>query len=125
MMHGMMGRAWRTLCGTAVALLAAGTADAWGPRGHAIVAELAQRQLTPVARAQVRRLLPNQSLASIASWADDIREERPETARWHYVRIPRDVQRYDPSRDCKILPAGDCAIAAIRRFTLALTDRSR
>ena len=38
-------------------LAAAMTAQAFGPDGHRIIAELAQRQLSPTALAEVRRLL--------------------------------------------------------------------
>jgi hypothetical protein len=45
-----------------------------GPEGHSIVAEIAQRRLTPEAAAKVREILgENASLASIASWANDYR----------------------------------------------------
>ena len=51
-----------------------GQAHAWGPEGHSIVAEIAQRRLSPEAAAKVREILgENASLASIASWADDVR----------------------------------------------------
>ena len=46
-------------------------AQAWGPEGHSIVAEIAQRHLTPAAAQQVREILGNASLASVASWADN------------------------------------------------------
>ncbi|WP_026595465.1 S1/P1 nuclease [Methyloferula stellata] len=41
------------------------------------------------------------SLASIASWADDIRDQRPITANWHFVDIPIEIRTYDAARDCK------------------------
>src|SRR4030088_2497201 len=90
---------------------------AWGPEGHSIVAEIAQRRLRPDAAALVASLLgPGHSLASIASWADDMRDERPETANWHFVDIPINVRAYDPGRDCVASKkSGDCIILELGR----------
>ena len=59
-------------------LLPVTAAWAWGALGHALVAELAQRHLNPKARAGVAKLLagePNPTLAGVASWADDLRND--------------------------------------------------
>jgi hypothetical protein len=95
-----------------------GQALAWGQEGHSIVAEIAQRRLTPEAAAMVARLLgPGHSLAAVASWADDTRDVRPETANWHFVDIPIEVPGYNPKRDCKDDPKlGDCIIAELGRL---------
>ena len=73
-------------CLIQLALLA--QAQAWGPEGHSIVAEIAQRRLSPEAAAKVREILgENASLASIASWADDYRALHLGSAGWHFVDI--------------------------------------
>jgi hypothetical protein len=60
--------------------LLSGHAFAWGQEGHSIIAEIAQRRLTPQAAAVIEQLLgKGHSLASISSWADDIRDQRPAT----------------------------------------------
>ena len=41
----------------------------------------------------------NMSDAEVASWADEIRRERRETADWHYVNIPHGAQKFDRARD--------------------------
>lgn len=108
-------RAMPLLLASTLALPAA-DALAWGQKGHSIVAEIAERNLTPDAAEKIDELLgrPGVSLGSIASWADDIRELRPETSRWHYVNIAgADV--YDPATDCKLEAGGDCVIAEIVR----------
>jgi hypothetical protein len=105
---------------TALALLLAlpfgGTAVAWGPEGHSIVAEVAQQRLSPQAAATVQSLLGGRSLASVASWADDVRDQRPGTSQWHFVDIPLDANQYEPSRDCKASPEGDCVVAELNRL---------
>ncbi|HEY7402411.1 MAG TPA: S1/P1 nuclease [Candidatus Angelobacter sp.] len=73
---------------------------AWGPKGHAIVADLAQSRLTPLARRNLQALLGQESLASIASWADQVRKERDESSDWHFVDIPKDAAGFSDQRDC-------------------------
>lgn len=112
---------------TATVLLAANTAQAFGPDGHRIVAELAQRQLAPQTLAEVRRLLGEHAadgLAGIANWADEIRanEDWRWTSRWHYVNFPRGDCRYDAARDCA---DGRCIVAAIAQQAAILGDRAR
>jgi hypothetical protein len=96
-------------------------AAAWGPDGHSIVAEIAQRRLSPAARAEVEALLgPGHTLASEGSWADDVRDARPETANWHFVDIPVASESYDPARDCAPTPKGDCVVAELARVKQTL-----
>jgi S1/P1 Nuclease len=73
---------------------------AWGPKGHAVVADIAEARLTPVARKNLRLLLGNNSLASISTWPDAIRDLQPETYGWHFVDIPGKAAGFDEQRDC-------------------------
>lgn len=73
---------------------------AWGTKGHAIVADLAESRLTPVARANLKLLLGNNSLASISTWPDAIRDIQPETYGWHFVDIPGKAGGFSQTRDC-------------------------
>jgi hypothetical protein len=110
----------------ATAVLCGGHARAWGPEGHAIVAEIAEARLTDSARGQIAQLLSlddshAKHLDQIASWPDAVRLARPETGPWHYVDIPLDVAEYDANRDCG---EGSCVVAAIQRFAGVLRDRN-
>ncbi|HEY0329888.1 MAG TPA: S1/P1 nuclease [Rhodopseudomonas sp.] len=91
---------------------------AWGQEGHSIIAEIAQRRLTPQATAQVSEVLgTGHSLASVGSWADDVRDARPQTYNWHFVDIPIALNAYDVVRDCTNDPAkGDCVVAELDRL---------
>ena len=103
--------------GLGLVLLPFATAWGWGQEGHSIIAEIGQRRLTPAAVAEVARLLgDNHSLASVASWADDERDIRPETANWHFVDIPINSNSFDPATDCAPSDAGDCVIAELERL---------
>ena len=102
--------------------LAATPVWGWGVAGHSIVARLAAARLTPSASAQVASLLgPGVTLASISSWADQIRNSRQETGPWHYI----DIQITDPhlnmKRDC---PEGNCVLAKLEEFERVLKDKN-
>ena len=61
----------------------------------------------------------------MTSEADNLRNSRPETARWHYVNIPLTATAYDAARDCQPSPKGDCILAGIDRFAAILADRAK
>ena len=111
--------------------IVAPAAQAWGPAGHRIVAELAQQQLSPAARAQVAQLLGSRdphALAGIANWADDLRNDPAgralgkRTARLHFINFASPDCRYRATRDC---PDGNCVVAAIERYARILGDPAR
>jgi hypothetical protein len=104
---------------------------AWGPSAHRIIAELAGNQLQADVRDEVERLLEGEadpSLAGIANWADEIRNDAPDselarrTRRLHFVNFNNDGCRYDARRVCA---DGACAVAAIDTYAHVLTDRDR
>jgi hypothetical protein len=119
----------RLLCALAAVLVLVlpQTTFAWARLGHWLVGELAARQLTPQARAQVALLLagePDPTLGGIASWADDLRNTDParfkQTSRWHYIDLnPADDCGYDPPRDCA---DGACVIEQIEAQRKVLAD---
>lgn len=69
---------------------------AWGPLGHKIVGEIAQMNLTPKAQAEIKKILPNTTLADVSTWADLIKNESQwqMSKPWHFVSIP-DGETYD------------------------------
>ncbi len=73
---------------------------AWGPKGHAIVGDIATSRLTPVAKENVQLLLGSDTLASVSSWADTVRKDRDESYDWHFVDIPKDASGFSEERDC-------------------------
>jgi len=92
----------------------------WGVEGHSLIARIAWAQLTPAAQARVTAILgPDVAIQSIASWADEVRNQRRETGPWHYIDIPIDKPHLDMARDC---PKSDCVIAKIEDFRKVLKD---
>jgi hypothetical protein len=107
-----------------LAVAVARPALAWAPEGHQIVAAIAARELTQTARAQISSLLGGEAAAMMvleSSWADEIRQQRPETNSWHYVNIELGSGGYRPARDC---PNRDCVVGQIERDTAILSDPS-
>lgn len=92
----------------------------WGPEGHSLVARIADAELTPAARARVAGILgAGVTMASIASWPDQVRRQRPNTGPWHYIDIPIDQPHMDLARDC---PKGDCVVTQIAAQRAILVD---
>jgi hypothetical protein len=106
---------------------------AWGPEGHRVVADVAVQHLNPKAKRQIRDLLGNDDLASISTWADEIKDERRETYSWHFVDIPWNANGFSESRDCSrsadnrgahLQDRHNCVVDEILDFQRVLSDRN-
>lgn len=105
---------------------------AWGAQGHRLAALVAANFLTPAARQGVERLLPDETLADVAVWADDMVADNSQTGPWHYVNLPSDATGYNRDRDCPRQPGvregarndrwRDCIIDRIQYFEERLGD---
>lgn len=101
---------------------------AWGAKGHAVVAELAERGLSPNVAQQVRDLTFAAPLRDSASLPDDWRgqetrgERQGNTGALHYSNIPNDMPTFDRARDCK---DDQCVVAAIEKYTAILKDKTQ
>lgn len=80
-------------------------ACAFGVLGHQVIGAIAEDLLTPKAKAEVKSLLGTSgaagapgTLASVSTWADEIRMLRPHTRPWHYVTIQISEAGYDSTR---------------------------
>jgi len=60
----------------------------WGVTGHRTVGEIAERHLSPQAKAAVKAILGHESMAEVSTWADEIRKDNPETFNWHFINVP-------------------------------------
>lgn len=98
--------------------------NAWGNDGHYIVCKLAQSRLNKAAEKIVEELLPESAendLASVCSWADEIKFHYPWSRSLHYVNTP-DVCNYQFARDCKDESGrkGRCVAGAVQNYTRQL-----
>lgn len=100
--------------------LISSAAFSWGPQGHMIVAQLAENHLTPAAKASVKRILRNATLASVSNWADAVKgkPEWSHTKTWHFVTI-EDGQTYSTSEHSH---EGD-VVSAISELVKVLRDQ--
>ena len=112
----------RIILALVIAALTPAVGHAWGSKGHKVVAALSLEYLSDAARAGVQSLLgaDDDKYINAAVWADQIRNDRPQTKPWHFVDIPNNAPGYDPARDCK---NQNCAIARIDLFAKQLADR--
>jgi hypothetical protein len=108
-----------------VAFQTATPAWAWGTLGHRLIARLAEKHLTPEAKAGVAEILePGESLADASTWADEYRKHHRKTGPWHYVDVPLDEPRYDrkwSADDTKHV----CVVDKINEFRLVVKDKSK
>ena len=108
-------------------LLAAAGAQGFGAKGHRVTGALAERHLTPEARAAVEEILDGGSLAEASTWADEMRGAPDNetfwgydhAASWHFVNVGPGLD-YAASEKS---PAGD-AYAALLSFIAILEGRS-
>jgi hypothetical protein len=76
---------------TGLVVMATLTLISWGGAGHRTIATIAQNHLTPKAQAAIRSIIGDTTLASISSWADEVRSSDPgfaSTGTWHYINLP-------------------------------------
>ncbi|HEX6639566.1 MAG TPA: S1/P1 nuclease [Thermoanaerobaculia bacterium] len=101
---------------------------AWGSKGHSVVAEIAERGLSPNVAQQVRELVFAAPLRDSASLPDDWRaqevrgERQGNTGALHYSNIPNDIATFDRARDCK---QDQCVVAAIEKYVAILKDKTK
>jgi len=96
--------------------------DSWGPDGHRIVAEIAQRLLEPTAERSVASMLNGSPMWTIATWADEI-DHTPEFA-WtkcmHYIDSSVGVCSVSTDTDCA---HNCCVVKAIGNYTNQIIDK--
>lgn len=62
----------------------------WGVTGHRTVGKIAADHLTPQAKAAVRELIGDTTLADVSTWPDEVRSQPAyrHTSPWHYIDLP-------------------------------------
>ena len=97
----------------------------WWEAGHAVVCDIAWREVGPAARDAVRALLAiDEDYAEFGPscyWPDVIRDEPRyrDFVTAHYVNLPPDADGFDAARDCARTL---CAVEAIELFAGRLRD---
>lgn len=65
----------------------------WGQLGHRIVAEIADSYLTPKTKAEIKKILGNESIAMTSNWADFIKSDSAYKYldTWHYINFEKNL----------------------------------
>ena len=97
-------------------------ADDWGKKGHRATAAIAENYLTPKARKEIQKLLGDETLVTVSTFADDIKsyEEYRKYSSWHYVNIAPGLTYYEDSKN----PQGDLVQAITKCKEVLLSDKS-
>ena len=72
-------------------------AFAWGPTGHRVVGEVAQKNLSPKTLTKVKALLNGEDLSRVSNWPDEIKSDPDKygsTFRWHYTDWPDEMKEH-------------------------------
>ena len=109
-------------------LLIPAPTQTWGASAHRIVARVAARNLSPVARQKVRAILAvsdtslENSMANASVWPDRIDKRATGTDRWHFVNVPP----FSPFSLSGMCGGGECITAKVddmaRRLRTNQTD---
>lgn len=72
------------------------SASAWGPKGHDIVAYVAEKNLSKKTLKKVTAILDGKSMVYVANWLDNAShtKEYAYTKTWHYVNVDAQEQTY-------------------------------
>jgi hypothetical protein len=64
---------------------------AWGTEGHRVAGQIADSYLTPKARAAIKAILGNESIAITSNWADFIKSDPNFSylSSWHYIDLDK------------------------------------
>lgn len=125
-LYNKMQQKWYKLLALLLLLATARSGYSWGVTGHRVVAEIAQRHLTPRAARALQQLIGPQRLAFWANWPDFIKSDttgrwKP-MSRWHYVDLPGQLSKPEFVRQLKALK-GENLYTQIIAMTAELKDK--
>lgn len=89
------------------------SAYAWGPKGHDIVAAIAEQHLSKKAKKEINKLLDGHSIVYYSSWMDNIQNSPAwkngydKTKTWHYANVDEGYTYQTMKKN----PEGDVVVA--------------
>lgn len=97
----------------------------WGVTGHKAIGKIAEKHLTAEAHKAVQELLGTETLADVATWADEVRGEPAykQTASWHFLNLPLGLG-YDAFKKRVEGMGPDNVYAALQKCERDLTDKA-
>ncbi|MGV6845097.1 MAG: S1/P1 nuclease [Lutibacter sp.] len=93
----------------------------WGKTGHRTVGQIAQQYLKNRTKRKIAAILDGQSLAEVATFADNIKSDRKYSKyyTWHYVNMPFDVDYQHAVKN----PKGDL-VTGIAKCKAVILDKN-
>lgn len=107
-----------TAAATVAILTVASPAFGWGQKGHDTTAAIAERHLTPAAKAAIDSLLEGKSIVYWANWLDNA-SHTPQyayTKTWHYKNIDDGIA----FEDAPLLESGDIVRTLPQQIAVAM-----
>jgi hypothetical protein len=97
----------------------------WGQLGHRIVGEIAEDYLTPKAKAEIKKILGDESMAIASTWADFVKSDTAYKYlnTWHYIDFPKGLTYDQMKEELKKDTAKD-AYTAINFLTKELKKKN-
>jgi len=91
----------------------------WGAEGHRIIGAIAEMHLNKIARSKINQIMGKESLEDISNWLDWKRDDWHGASPFHYISMPVDALKYEPSHCAN---DGVCAISTIDKYKARLLD---
>ena len=103
----------------------------WGQQGHRIVGQIAESYLTPKAKAEIKKILGDESIAIASNWADFIKSDTTMKylSPWHYADFPKGLSYEQFKEELKKDTTADAytklnfLISALKKKTLPLDTK--
>nr|WP_297349513.1 S1/P1 nuclease [uncultured Glaciecola sp.] len=110
------------IASTLLAVSSMQQAHAWGQTGHRVTGAIAEQYLTDEAKAAIKQLLPNESLAEASTYADEMRSNpnefwQKEARPYHYVTVPEGKHYHEVGA-----PEEGDAFTALQKFSKIVKD---
>lgn len=108
-------------------ILLVSNAFAWGPTGHRVVGEIAEKYLTRKAKRKMKKILGGHSLSRVSNWPDKIKSDPTNyghTYVWHYMTWPTAQNDYDINSSGELIKALEENLKVFKNQTEPLAKRS-
>lgn len=91
----------------------------WGAEGHRIIGAIAEKHLDKIARSKINKIMGKESMEDISNWLDWRRDDWHGAQPFHYISMPVDALKYEPSHCAN---ENICAVSMIEKYEARLLD---
>ncbi|MCO4794012.1 MAG: S1/P1 nuclease [Bacteriovoracaceae bacterium] len=101
---------------------------AWGPTGHRVVGQVAEKYLKKSVKRKIKKILEGEDLSRVSNWPDKIKSDPDNykyTYSWHYTSWPNGHDHYDPhTASGSMLAATQKQIDILRKKTSTNSEKA-